>query len=401
MRLSWCVSGFLLLGLVYSSGPKLLKTLEEQGDEAEVPEAFTLSHVEEFLNGFNADLTIYEVEEGKALQKLDKLDMGLFDIATLFLLTRNQTGSVSQISSIFFEKSMKSLNAGQAVVFAYNCYFDVIKSAVPYILNEKFTFSIEKSLLSGSHFLYECLLINAELKFVVYGWDQLQPHTKFNVMCDLVGPDRKSIVQILIENNRADWLLNLPELIENSVYLSRSVILWLESPKIILNPLFWISKGTSIEVLEAYGVYPEVFMKFDGTSNSILHHAIEQECKPEVIEFIVVKCGLLKNYANYQGICPLQLAYWKRSYAIMEILCRHFASQCFYNGKVSTVLRQAILDNDIRALKILLEGNDFYWDDMIAFKIAKKIRRFEAARLLLTIVHRCTEEEAERIIKNF
>ncbi len=143
----------------------------------------------------------------------------------------------------------------------------------------------------------------------------------------LVRPSRKPIIQILIEDNHADILSRLPEVIKASYYVRRSICMWLDGDEIPTSALFWISKDTEVGVLKAFDFHSESFQVLDNNSNSILLHAINQNCKAEVVAYIVKRIPYLKNQADSQGLLPTYSAHLKKNYEVLDILVKIHASQ--------------------------------------------------------------------------
>ena len=363
-------------------------------------ESINPGQTDKFLSGYSTDLSIFDKDKEAALEALKKLEMGPIDRAKLFFMTKNLTENISTVSVAFFNAAINEMDASETVFFAINCYEDpVLKPLVPYILNRKFAYTIGKSLLSAAHFLYECWSLGADDQFTVFGWDSLNWHTKMSVMYDLVGPQRKPILQILIEHNEFQLLANLPFLLESSLCVSRSLRNWLEAPQILLNPLFWINKDTRVEILQVFSIFPTLFDGSDDYGNSILIRAISQNCSLEVIEYIVKNCPYLKNTANNEGVCPLYVAYAGKNYAALELLARYRATawigrlesvydsyqQCETDRLVpdGTVVGRAVADDNMIALKILVESNPAYASDESAYNVAMETLNIKAMSLFL------------------
>ena len=221
---------------------------------------FSLYQTEKVLQPYLSDLGIYELDQDETLEKLSKLEMGPMDAAKLFLVSINAPENISKINKIFFDQVLESLSPKEAFLLAFHCHFERnLIDVVGYILNRTFGYNTQKSLLSASHFLYECILLDLDISFIIYGWNVLNDGSKMNIMYDLVGPEKKPIVQIVIENNLSELLYRLIDFVELSLNANRSMIRWLERSEIPLNPLFWISKDTDVSVIRAYSRYDLVF----------------------------------------------------------------------------------------------------------------------------------------------
>lgn len=395
--------------------------------------SFQESDDEDCMRFFQPKDYIEEVQvDGRTdaiLAKYD-LNMGIFDLpveeAVKVLVDRisdpreaavlyHLNMDVSKAKNVllpFIDNLVVYLSPRGTVELALDCFGDEMYGATSLFLAFKFTNTLDNR-ISASHFLYECLVLKAPLQFIKYGLWSLPDAARTTYMYDLVGPEQKPILQILMDQNRADILDIDYELMFCASYYSRSVLKMIENDSVPNSPLFWIKKGTSVDVIDIFIQFNFDFSKKNDQNKSILLHAIEQDLDSTIISMILKAYPEAINDPDNLGIYPLFAAYERQNMDVMSLLVNYGATQAIgfiakaddkkYDQDTyivrSTIMHAAVRECDLQVLTLLLSRPDVYKqevdaDFMTPFDLAIQLGNDSAAWAILTFCEKMSPEMA-------
>lgn len=308
------------------------------------------------------------------------------------------------------------LSPRETVDLALDCFADEMFKTTSLLLALKFPNTLDNR-LSASHFLYECLHFNAPLQFIKFGLSSLPDGARGTYMYDLVGPEQKPILQILIEQNRADIMDFDHELMFCATYYSPSLLKMIDNHSVPSSPFFWIDKKTRFEVVDLFIKFHLDFSKKDSQHKSILLHAIEKDCDTVVLTLILRAYPQAVNEPDSRGIYPLFAAYERNNLFAMSLLVNYGATQAIgFIAKAddtqypqdkfivrSTIMHSAVRECDFTTLSLLLSRPDVYKQQIDAdfktpFDLAIQLDNIGAALSILTCCEKMSDEKAQRAV---